>query len=330
MEVFLAVLILLLLVCLIAGPILGLLALLAARRLQLRLDELERQLRRAGAPAQPPESYIAQAPPAANVAERPPPPPIATMPKPQPVAASRYAEPKPAFNLEAFLGKKALGWVAAVLLLFGVAFFLRYAFQNYWIGPMGQVSLGVLAGAALVVLGWWFDRCRGMWRFAQIVTSAGLLLLYLAAYASCGYFTILTRDEGGLFLLLIVAGGALLAVLYNARALALMTVLGGLLVPLLLHSTHDRYQQLFIYLLLLNAGVLLAAYWRHWSVVSLAALAGTHCLFWIWYFGNYHPEKLAWALGFQAALLILFLRTRWPLTSSRGGGRASSTWSAWR
>jgi uncharacterized membrane protein len=64
---------------------------------------------------------------------------------------------------------------------------------------------------------------------------------------------------------------------------------------------------LFIYLGLLSAGLLLVTYGRRWSWISVALLAGTHALFWLWYSGNYHPEKLGWALGFQVAILVLFL-----------------------
>ena len=184
--------------------------------------------------------------------------------RPSPVAAPLGTD----FSWETFFGRKALGWVAVVLLLLGVAFFLRYAFENNWIGPMGQIALGVIVGTALVIFGWWGDRHRDWDVFSQIISAAGLLLLYLCTFAAFGYYTILTQQAGGLFLLLIVAAAALLSVLYNARALALMTVFGGLVVPLLLDSPHDLYQQFFSYLVLLSGGVLLMTYWRHWPVVS--------------------------------------------------------------
>ena len=55
-----------------------------------------------------------------------------------------------AISWEDLIGRKALGWVAVVVLLFATAFFLRYAFENAWIGPLGRVTLGIVAGLALV------------------------------------------------------------------------------------------------------------------------------------------------------------------------------------
>jgi uncharacterized membrane protein len=76
---------------------------------------------------------------------------------------------------------------------------------------------------------------------------------------------------------------------------------------MLMISEQDEYISLFTYLAFLNTGVMLLAVWRHWRVLGLAALAGTHLLFWIWYAGNYHPEKLVAALCFQGIVFALFL-----------------------
>ena len=67
------------------------------------------------------------------------------------------------FDWESFIGRRALGWVAVVLIVFAAAFFIRYAFENNWIGPVGRVALAAAAGLALVVAGWHHDQHRG-WR----------------------------------------------------------------------------------------------------------------------------------------------------------------------
>lgn len=309
MEILFGLLLIVILFCLAAGPVLGLVALLQVVALRRRLERLERGGEgREVVDAEATDSTVAaEKTPGESSPTAEPTVDEHSAPSTEDTASADAASSQPSFNWEMFFGGKALGWIAVVLLLFGAAFFLRYAFENNWIGPMGQVSMGVVAGAGLVVFGWWCDRYRRWGVFSQIVTAAGMLLLYLTTFAAFGFFTILSQPIGGLFLTLIVAAGALLAVLYNKRSLALMTVVGGLLTPLLLQSPHDRYPQLFVYLLLLNAGVLLATYWRRWSAVSLAALAGTQAVFWLWYAGNYHPEKLGWAIGFQAAIFVLLL-----------------------
>jgi uncharacterized membrane protein len=211
-----------------------------------------------------------------------------------------------AIDWEALIGRKGLGWVAVVLIIFAAGFFLKYALENHWIGPLGRVMLAALAGGALVV-GGQRARRRGWSIYFQMLTSAGVVLFYLAAYAAFGFYHLLPREAASLFLLLIVAESAVLAVLANAPALGLMAILGGLLTPLLLTSEKDQYVSLFLYLVALDVGAILMVTLRRWPAVGTVALLGTHALFWGWYSENFHPEKRHWALGFQVAVYVLFL-----------------------
>ena len=204
------------------------------------------------------------------------------------------------------IGQKALGWISVVLLMFAAAFFLRYAYQNQWIGPLGRVAIGVAAGAALVVAG---RRYHGRgWRvFSQMLTAAGIVVLYLATFSAFGFYHLLPQQAAGVFLVIIVVLSVILAMVYNAPAIALMALIGGLLTPVLMQTERDQYQSLFAYLSVLNAGMVLLLFRRRWAAIGTVALLGTQALFWGWYDGNYHPEKLDWAIGFQAVLYLLFL-----------------------
>lgn len=212
-------------------------------------------------------------------------------------------------GLEQFIGRKALGWVAVIVLVFATGFFLRYAFQNRWIGPIGQVTLGNLGGLALVVAGArYFVRGRRI--FSQMFVAAGIVLMYLATYSSFGFYHLVPQRVAGLFLFVLVVESGLLALRCNSPAVALVAVLGGLLTPLLMHSDHDQYVSLFVYLGALNAGVAALLSIRSWPAIGTVALVGTQGLFWFWYGENYHPEKFAWTLGFQIVIFALyFLRT---------------------
>jgi uncharacterized membrane protein len=104
-----------------------------------------------------------------------------------------------------------------------------------------------------------------------------------------------------------VAESAALAVLYDARSIAVLAVLGGLLSPLLLHSDQDQYRSLFVYLAVLNAGVVGLALFRRWIELAPLALLGTQALYWAWYDTRYHPEKFTAALVFQTVVFLLFV-----------------------
>src|SRR5207248_10237337 len=141
-----------------------------------------------------------------------------------------------------------LGWAAIVLLLFATAFFLKYAFENRWIGELGRVTLGITAGVALCLAGLRYHR-RGWRIFSQMVTAGGVVLLYLSTFGAFAYYHLIPQTPAAAVLMAIVGETAALAVLYEAPAIALMAVIGGLLVPILLHTDRDQYRDLFIYLL---------------------------------------------------------------------------------
>ena len=223
----------------------------------------------------------------------------------------RELDRKPSFGadaagIEAWLGQRGLGWAAALLLLFAVAFFLKYAFDNEWIGPTGQLAGGVTVAGALCVGGLHYHR-KGWRVFSQIMTSAGVALLYLLTYSSFGYFRLLSQTSGSFFLIAVVVETVALSLIYNAEAIAIMAVLGGLLTPVLLHTEIDRYAAFFVYLAVLNAGAALLAVIRNWSWPGLLALIGTQLLYWGWFHEHYHPEKLAAVLTFQSFLFVLHL-----------------------
>lgn len=294
-------------------PIYTFINLRKTRELSDRFDRLERQffrlhvrLEARGATEAAPEPEVAEAAPVEEARPAP------REPRPVP-APPRPTEPAPpptevfdALHLESWLGRKALGWVAVLLLLFATGFFLKYAFENQWIGPLGRVAIGVFAGVACCVAGYRVHR-RGWWLFAQMLTAAGVVLLYLTTFASFGYYDLLPRSHAGLFLVALVVEAALLALLYDAPAIAIMAIIGGLLSPFLLSTGHDQYSALFTYLAVLNSGVVCLTLVRPWPAVGTVGLLGTQWLFWVWYGEHYHPEKLLPAMVFQGVLFGLYV-----------------------
>jgi uncharacterized membrane protein len=230
-------------------------------------------------------------------------------PEPAVTPHPREAPPKPAPEspgIEGVIGRQVLGWVAVVLMLLAVGFFVKYAFDNEWVGPVGQVCSGAVFGAALCAGGYAMHR-RGRRLAGQMLTAAGVTILYLTTFATFGYYHLVPRERASVYLTLLVALSALLAVLYDARAIGCMALAGGLLAPLLLASTPDQYRSLFVYLSVLTAGVLAMSFARRWLFLALAASIGVQALFWGWYNASYHPDKLAAALVFQGVLFGLFL-----------------------
>jgi uncharacterized membrane protein len=299
------ILIAVLLVCLcIVLPIVAFVRTNRIRSLELRLAGVEAALRRlirqqeaiaapaVEAPAM--EAPAVEAPPAAAG------PPVAVTP------ATAAPAPPATESLEAVIGQKWVGWIAVLLIFCAAAFFLKYAFENRWIGELGRVTIGVAAGLGMVWSG--RERHRKGWRYlAQILTGGGIVILYLSVYGAFGYYHLLGARAAFIALVILVAEAHLLALSYNARAVAVMALVGGFLVPVLLSTGRDQYAVLFTYMGILDLGVLAVVMVRRWPWIGSLAYVMTQGLFWLWYGEHYHPEKRAAVVTFHAAILLLFL-----------------------
>jgi len=283
----------------------------AIQGLETRIEQLEAtltgtEIKRQPHPLETPQSLIS--PPTIS-----PPPPTET-PAPPPTL---QADPQPtsppiprsvqAEKIESVIGRRWIGWIAVALILFATAFFLKYAFDNRWIGELGRVTIGVFAGMTLTLLGLKYYN-RGWRIFSQILTAGGVVLLYLSAYAAFGYYHLVTQKAAFTYLAILVAEAAGLALLYDAPGIAIMALIGGFLAPILMRSDRDQYGSLFGYIAALDIGALLLL--KPWIGLAPLAFGGTHLLFWLWYGEHYHPRKLIAVMIFQSGAFAIFLFAR--------------------
>ena len=256
--------------------------------------------------------------PAAERTETVTPPPPTPVQPPTPIAQARPAVAPPpasytptspsrsmhAADVESIIGRRWLGWAAIALILFAAVFFLKYAFDNRWIGELGRVAIGVAAGITLTALGYRYHKRK--WHiFSQILTAGGIVLLYLSAYASFAFYQLAPQRAAFVYMTILIVEAAGLALLYRAPAIAVMALLGGFLTPVLLHSDRDQHQTLFGYIFALDVATLV--FLKRWWGMSSLAFAGTHLLFWVWCLDSYEPHKLGAVMTFQTAVFLAFL-----------------------
>lgn len=234
------------------------------------------------------------------------PPPI---PEPvvlsQPVAAAAVIDDESS-SLEEAIGGRVMLWVGAIVLVLGVAFFVKYAFDNEWITESMRVALGAVAGAGLIVAGQRFNQ-RGYSAYGQIVTGGGLAVLFLAIYAAFSFYDLIGRTTTFALLVIVTTGAAALADRQRALGLALMAVGGGFATPFLVGGGGDAQFTLFTYDALLVVGTLYLANRQDWPSLNALSFAFTIFTIGAWMIEYSTPATWLRTELFLTLFCVLFL-----------------------
>ena len=264
-----------------------------------RLDALERRQGIAIPPPQPQPAPLALGPEAIPV-------PAAGVPPPQ----SKPARIKER-EWEQILGGNWLARIGVLALVIGVGFFLKFAFDNNWIGPTGRVILGIIVGLVMLGLGYYWRRRYPV--LTQVLSGGGIAILYLSIFAAFATYDLVNIYVAVLFLLLVSVASAALAIYYDSMALAIIGIIGAFFAPFILGAFGERGTlsggtgqaiQLLAYVIVIDIGVLILATFRNWRWFTLLALGCSLIAYGFWY-GEFHRDVgLATA---EIGITIIFL-----------------------
>jgi uncharacterized membrane protein len=271
------------------------------------------------AASQPVPSALPQSPAITTPQSSPPPPlplpqlshPREVFPPPQinvfaapPLHSSK---PKSSSNLdlETLIGGRWLNRIGIVAIISAVTFFLKYAFDNNWIGPSGRVAIGILLGAAMLPWSQWLLK-RGYSYFSEGIAGLGAAVMYLSIWAGCQYYKLFSLDVGFIAMIVVTAGMAAVALGRNSQRIALLSLFGGFLTPILVSQGKDAQVVLFSYLLILGAGLLVIEMRRDWRWLTPISFLLSQFYFWGWYSEFYRPERLERTVIFATLFFLLY------------------------
>lgn len=211
-------------------------------------------------------------------------------------------------DLETRIGGSWFNWIGIIAFTFGVAFFLKYAFDNKWIGETGRVLMGIGLGVGILFAGERL-RARGMAAYAYVLSGGGILILYLSVYAAFAFYQLVGQIPAFLAMAAVTATAVLLSARYNALPIAVLGLIGGFLTPLLLSTGKDNQVALFGYITLLDAGVLALAYFKQWRSLNYMAFVSTLLMQTGWlavWYGRYGTAKLWPTIFFLSLFFLMF------------------------
>ncbi|HZY61758.1 MAG TPA: DUF2339 domain-containing protein [Edaphobacter sp.] len=230
-----------------------------------------------------------------------PPPPI-----PEPVDASANAKEAAAkISLESRLGSQIFSRVGIVALLIGATWFLKLAMDNHWIGPLGRVLVGLVAGTGLIL---WSERFRrqGFKVFSWSLKAIGSGVLYLSLWAAFQLYHLLPATVALGAMILVTAWNAFMAWSQDSEILAAYALAGGMATPLLLSTGGNHEIFLFSYVLAIDLATVLLLRLKAWPRLLLGAFPATVAYFIGWYAFHYSADQLMVTAIFVALFFCVF------------------------
>ena len=313
-----------LLALMVVAPVIALVALVRVNRLQETVRRLARDVEALGGrpvpvpvppPLPTPAAPVAPSPAAPSPAAPSPvaTPPRATPPTPTPPSRpaaesaprprpSRPAPPDRASDFVTSLGPRILVAAGALAFVVFLGLFVKYAWDNNWVGPTGRVLSGAVFGLGLLAAG--VRSMHGRYRpLGQGLAAAGVAGLYASAFGAHAFYDLIGRPAAGLLMVAVTANAVVLAARLDARLLAALAWVGGYMTPALLSTGEDRALALYGFLLLLDVGALVLDHRKPWPETVPIAMAGTLFLYAGWFAQFFTPER------FDVAALGLVLFT---------------------
>jgi uncharacterized membrane protein len=213
---------------------------------------------------------------------------------------------EPARDLESRIGAHWLNRIGIVAVLIGVSYFLKYAFENNWIGPGGRVAIGLIAGIGVIL---WSERFRTRdYRvFSFSLKAVGIGVLYLSLWGAFQVYHLIPSGAAFLAMALVTAATATIALRQDAEIIAAFAIAGGFATPLLLSTGQNRELELFSYVAVLDLGMLVLTAIKPWRRLLIGSFVGTLVLYIGWYDEFYHAsDQMHLTFAFATVFFVIF------------------------
>ncbi len=276
-----------------------------------RVLRLERMLQAYGIVEEPEQPAPAEPASATRIEQQSPAgaPPSPAFPG-RPIEPPRFAMTEPAverdtLSMESRIGSQWFNRIGILAILIGMAWFVKLAIDNHWIGPLGRVLIGLVAGAGLIA---WSERFRtkGYGAFSYSLKATGSGILYISLWAAFSLYHLVPASVAFAAMIAVTAFNGFLAWVQEAELLALYAIVGGLSTPVLVSTGGNHEVTLFSYLIMIDVAVLVLAALRPWSRLLFSAFAGTVVFVTGWWFEFYSQAQIGRTAFFLTCFFLVF------------------------
>mgnify|MGYP003692444567 CR=1 FL=1 len=243
-----------------------------------------------------------------SVSTTTPPPSTPSAPPANPKAKAKPKRSRE--GLEDFIGGNLLNKIGIGILIIGIGIFVKYAIDKDWIGEIGRVMIGLLSGGILMGVA---HKLRKSYKaFSSVLLGGGVSVLYFTVGIAFHEYGLFSQTVAFALMCGITAATVFFSIAYDRQEIAILALLGSFATPFMVSQGDGNYVVLFSYILIVNIGMAILAWFRDWKLVRIIGYALTLLLFGGWVLKEYvdHSGKMpAGGLIFAMLFFVTFFIT---------------------
>lgn len=230
---------------------------------------------------------------------RPQPPFIPRPPQPQLPPVQKKSD------WERFIGENLISKIGILVLIIGIGMGVKYAIDNDLASPPVRIIFGYVCSLAL--LGTAVKLKRNYNNFSAVLFSGGIATAYFTTYFASNFYHFIPREAAFPIMIAMTVGTVAAATWYKREVIAHIGLWGAYAIPVLLGSGSNKTEWLFLYMLIINVGMIVISHWQKWRLIFLNAFISSWVIFISIVIFKSNDAHAKLDLLFATAFFLLFL-----------------------
>jgi uncharacterized membrane protein len=183
-------------------------------------------------------------------------------------------------SLENLIGLRVIHLIGIIVLVIGLSLGVKYAIDANLISEKLRILLAYLAGGLLLFFS--FQLKKNFAGFSTILFSGGMASVYFTTYAAFVYYDLFSFTVTYVLMVLFTMYTVYEAIRFDRQEIALLGMIGAYSIPFLISPNRGNPQSLFLYIAIINTGIVAISLRRSWIAMGRVAQAITWFLFIGW------------------------------------------------
>lgn len=223
---------------------------------------------------------------------------------PAPAPASPLRVSLPHSSLENLIGLRLIHLIGIIVLVIGLSLGVKYAIDANLISEELRILAAYLAGGLLLFFSF---RLRQLYPgFSAILFSGAMASVYFTTYAAFVYYNLLSFTLTFVLMVLFTFYTAFEAIRYDRQEIALLGLVGAYGIPFLISPNRGQAELLFLYMAIINAGILVLSIKKAWVLMGRVAQSITWIIFIGWLLVQESVQQKGTGLLYMSVFFFLF------------------------